>query len=77
MLFRSVSELEQWFSTINLSEYNGLKLKEYEKILDVPKFVDSHLACLKTNKGKEIFLPYYERLIELKNIIETSSMRDV
>lgn len=39
-------------------------------IVDVNKFVTSHLKICKINQGKRHFEPYYDRLVKLKSILE-------
>jgi hypothetical protein len=38
-------------------------------IIDLKKFIDSHLATVKANKGNNAFLPYLERLEKVQKII--------
>lgn len=48
-------------------KYNGsVKLNNHTKIIDVNKFVKSHLSTILNNLGKKTFEPYYLRLLELK-----------
>lgn len=46
-----------------------LTLDSCTTILDVKKFTDSHLAVLDSNTGNKTFMPYYERLVKLYNLL--------
>jgi len=37
--------------------------------MDCPLFIDTHLATVKANNGNETFLPYLNRLQELKQVL--------
>lgn len=66
-----IQELELYFkenkSRTPIATYD---LKSGGLITDVPKFIDSHLSTVKQNNGNPTFLPYLERLIELKESIK-------
>lgn len=64
----TIANLEKFFNSIELPK--TIELSKYEKINDVKLFVDSHIETLKFNTGNNRFLPYYERLLKLKNILE-------
>jgi len=38
-------------------------------VLDVSKFINSHLATVKAQNGNPIYLSYLERLFKFKNYI--------
>lgn len=40
-------------------------LSQCEVIVDVEKFVVSHISALESNPGNKTYLPYYKRLIAL------------
>ena len=61
-------ELEAFFNSIDLPD-EPIKLNEAETITDCKKFVKSHLECLKGQKGNKVYLPYYNRLIQLYKIL--------
>ena len=58
-----IEEIETYFASIELPQ--SIHLKAGETIVDVPKFVDSHLKTLKCNSGNRRFLPHYNRLMGL------------
>lgn len=70
---QDISELETFFTGINLPT-QPVKPNPYSIITDFPKFLDSHFATVKANKGKRTFLPYLNRLQELKQYLTTNSI---
>lgn len=60
-----ISELEKFFNTVPLP-IQPVKLNQCTNIIDISKFINSHLATVKANNGKRVYLPYFERLQELK-----------
>jgi len=64
-----ISELEIFFQNIENPPTN-IKLNQCSTIIDLDKFVTSHLAVLKANNGNISFLPFLERLRELKKSFE-------
>lgn len=65
---QDISELEHFFTIVKLPA-PLVKLNQVETIIDVSKFIKSHLAIVKANNGKRIYLPYLNRLQELKKYI--------
>jgi len=63
-----IDELEQYFQSIILPDY-PIKLNQAATITNVSNFIDSHLATVKTNNGNRTFLPYLNRLFELKKLL--------
>lgn len=63
-----IIELENYFQSIILPNY-PIKLNQAETIKNVSNFIDSHLATLKNNNGRKVFLPYLERLRKVKNYL--------
>jgi hypothetical protein len=43
-----------------------IKLKNGGTIINIEKFIESHFATVQTYNGNKVFLPYYKRLLELK-----------
>lgn len=70
----SLTDLEQFFNSIDLPK--EIRLSKWEYITNVPVFIESHLGYLKNNSGNIHFLPYYERLIELKEILIKNKQND-
>jgi len=63
-----ITDLEKYFATANIPT-QPIKLNPYTTILSVPFFIESHLSYVKANNGKRAFLPYLDRLMELKNYL--------
>jgi len=68
---RNIAELETYFAGITLPE-EPIEICQGNTIIDVSKFIDSHLAIVKTYNGKRTFLPYLTRLLELKQYLTSS-----
>ena len=68
---QDINELEAYFTGITLPTH-AVKLNSYSTVKDVSKFIDSHIATVKANNGKHTFLPYLNRLQELKQILITN-----
>jgi len=66
-----VAELENYFAGITLPT-QPINLTAWEKIENVPLFIESHFATVKANNGNRTFLPYLNRLQELKQILTTN-----
>lgn len=67
-----ITELENYFSEIALPT-QPVHLTAYSTITDVSLFLDSHFATVKANNGKRTFLPFLNRLQELKSYLTTTS----
>lgn len=63
-----IAELENYFAGIE-PPTQPVKLNNCSTITDCSLFIETHLATVKANNGKETFLPYLNRLQELKNIL--------
>jgi len=63
----TLDDLEQYFKERELPE--TFQLNSYTKITNCAKFVDNHIAILRANPKKTLYLPYYERLELFKNIL--------
>ena len=66
-----ITNLESYFAGITLPT-QSVKLNPYSMVINVPLFIESHFATLKANNGKRIFLPYLNRLQELKQVLNTN-----
>ncbi len=62
-----IAELEKYFSEVELPN-QPIKLKDNSTVTNHLVFIDSHLAILKSNNGKEKFKPYLQRLQNLAEI---------
>jgi hypothetical protein len=63
-----IQELENYFSNIELPT-QPLKLNHCSTLTDCPLFIETHFATIKANNGKRTFLPYLNRLQELKQVL--------
>ena len=64
---RDITELERYFSTATLPTI-PVKLNPYTMLTNADIFIRSHFAIVKANNGNRTFLPYLNRLQELKQI---------
>ena len=62
-------ELELFFNNTELP--NEIVLNQSTIIKDVPKFIKSHFEVLKNNSGNKAYMPYWNRLVQVKKILET------
>ncbi len=65
-----IAELENYFTSIELPT-QPVKLNRCSTITNCSLFIESHLATVKANNGKRTFLPYLNRLQELKQVLTT------
>lgn len=66
-----INTLETFFKSIKMPIL-PIKVNEFEVITDVEKFISTHLEYAKNNNGVSTFKVYYERLLELKLILENN-----
>ena len=66
----NIAELENYFTGIKLPT-QPVKLNKCSTIKDCSLFIESHFATVKANNGKRTFLPYLNRLQELKQVLTT------
>lgn len=71
-LLWDIAELETFFSMIQLPN-EPIKLNDWNTVIDVSKFIESHFATVNANNGKKSFLPYLNRLQKLKRILTINS----
>lgn len=64
----SIEELQLFFNSVTLPE--TVHVEQDIKIINVPAFVESHLQVLKINGFLPAYSAFYERLIELKDLIQ-------
>jgi hypothetical protein len=65
---QDIAELENYFARITLPT-QPVKLNRCSTITNCSLFVESHFATVKANNGNRTFLPYLNRLQELKNVL--------
>ena len=68
---QDIAELENYFAGIALPP-QPVKLNQCSTITNCPLFIESHFATVKANNGKRTFLPYLNRLQELKQVLTTN-----
>lgn len=68
---QDITELENYFTGITLPT-QPLKLNRCSTITNCSLFIESHFATVKANNGKRTFLPYLNRLQELKQVLTTN-----
>jgi len=66
-----IAELESYFTGIELTT-QPVKLNKCSTIKDCSLFIESHFAAVKGNNGNRTFLPYLNRLQELKQVLTTN-----
>ncbi len=71
ILPKTITALESYFDNIQLPK-EPIKLNNGSLITDCTKFIDSHLSTIKANRGNKTFLPFLNRLEELKAILLTA-----
>lgn len=64
-----ITELEKYFTGIELPT-QPVKLNQYSTITNLSRFIESHFATVRANTGKKAFLPYLNRLQELKQYLK-------
>jgi len=68
---QDITELENYFTGITLPT-QPIRLNQCSTVTNVQLFIDSHFATAKAHTGKETFLPYLNRLQELKQVLTTN-----
>lgn len=63
----NVEEIESYFKNIATKQQQVI-LDKCGTITDLNTFIQSHLATVKTNNGNPTYLPYLERLQQVKNL---------
>ncbi len=68
---QDITDLENYFAGIAIPT-QPVKLNPYSTIINCSLFIESHFASVKANNGKRTFLPYLNRLQELKQVLTTN-----
>jgi hypothetical protein len=63
---QNIDELEKFFSGIELPT-GPLRLDKCSQITNIELFIKSHLDIVKAQNGNKRYLPYLDRLNELKS----------
>ncbi len=61
-----LQELKKELLKLDLDKYNGFHL-DNGTIINARQFVESHTSFLQTNSGNQLYIAYYERLLEFHN----------
>jgi hypothetical protein len=65
---QDIAELENFFASTDLPA-TPVRLNQYSTVTNIGSFIHSHLETVKVNNGKGTFLPYLNRLQELKQVL--------
>jgi hypothetical protein len=65
---QEIKELEAYFSGIN-PPVEPIKLNTFSTITNISVFIEGHLATIKANNGNRTYLPFLNRLQELKQLL--------
>jgi len=65
---QDTAELENFFASTDLPA-TPVRLNQYSTVTNIASFIHSHLETVKVNNGKGTFLPYLNRLQELKQVL--------
>lgn len=69
----TIDELKKYFDSQNLDR--ELQLTDNIMILNLKSFVTGHLNYIINQAGKKAYLPYYNRLIQIKQILDAGTDR--
>ena len=70
---QEITELENYFAKIELPT-QPVNLKPGNTIINCSLFIEKQFATVKANNGNRTFLPYLNRLQELKKCLQTSNI---
>lgn len=65
---QEINMLEVFFASVNLPAH-PIKLNQSSTINNIPKFIENHIVTVKFHNGLNTFLPYLDRLKQLKDLI--------
>ena len=71
-LEQKIEEMETIFNETQLPVV-PVRLNPHSTVLNVEKFIQTHLLTVKANTGNRTFEPYLNRLYELKQVLTTKS----
>jgi len=66
---KDIKELEAYFKKAAIPS-EPIKLNTFSTIKNCSLFIESHLKTVKANKGKRTYLPYLDRLKELREVLK-------
>ncbi len=67
----SLKQLKEWFEKNELPK--SLQINKAEFIPNTQKTVETLILTLEHNSGNSAYLPYYDQLVEIKEIIINSN----
>jgi hypothetical protein len=67
---QDITELENHFSRITPPKH-AIKLNQCGTINDCSKFIENHIDTVKANNGNQTYLPYLQRLQQLKKTLQS------
>jgi sulfite reductase alpha subunit-like flavoprotein len=70
---QDITELESYFAGISLPTL-PMKLNSFFTVTDVSSFIESHFLIVKANIRKRTFIPYLNRLQELKEYLSFTNL---
>jgi hypothetical protein len=68
---QDITELENYFTGIELPTHL-IDMNQWSTVTNISLFIESHFATVKEHNGNRAFLPYLNRLQELKQILAAS-----
>ena len=68
MTKEEIDELEAWFADRGLPA--RVDLNPFEIVVNPRLFVSSHVQVLREIMGERAYLPYYHRLLKLKELVD-------
>lgn len=74
IIYYRLKELNDFFADRPLPE--TVKLEDHMTIKNVPLIISSHLSFLQENQHSKAYMPYYNRLLQLKEILQQNEIAD-
>lgn len=69
---KKVQELIDFYNRKDLPK--SVAISPHEVVVDVKQFAEVHLSFITNHSGNPRYLPYYERLVAVKNKIESNKI---
>ena len=66
---KDIKELEAYFKKIDIPT-EPIKFNTFSTIENCSLFIDSHLKTVKANNGNRTYVPYLDRLKELREVLK-------
>lgn len=63
-----IADMEQFFKSVTLPEA-PVRIDKCSRIINIELFIKTHLSIVKSQNGNTRYIPYLDRLIELKRIL--------